>query len=236
MANAGSTLLPGSNLTNLLVLAHDPIPGTTFAGRTAVAWLVGCALTALLVAVLMRPGRGDGISASPPPLRLGIGLAATIAAAAAVLTVQDPAIPVLAIGLVACALRRIRPQIDLRMPGLLFVVAIALGTLARYWFGPARLLAGSDRWFTALVGAAGAVAVNNLPAAVLFSAQRPPHPVALLLGLDLGPNLAVTGSLSAVLWLQAARSVGARPSLLRYTALGLVIVPVTLAAAVAFSS
>src|SRR4051794_39928443 len=30
MANAASTLLPGSNLTNLLVLAHEPSRGTAF--------------------------------------------------------------------------------------------------------------------------------------------------------------------------------------------------------------
>ena len=58
----------------------------------------------------------------------------------------------------------------------------------------------------------------------------------VLLGLDLGPNLAVTGSLSAVLWLQAARSAGARPSIATYTKLGAVLVPLTLAASVAVSS
>ncbi|HEX4324574.1 MAG TPA: hypothetical protein VHZ77_08080 [Gaiellaceae bacterium] len=63
-----------------------------------------------------------------------------------------------------------------------------------------------------------------------------PHPDALLLGLDLGPNLAVTGSLSALLWLQAARAVGARPSIATSTRLGVVLVPLTLAATVAVSS
>jgi len=38
----------------------------------------------------------------------------------------------------------------------------------------------------------------------------------------------VTGSLSAVLWLQVARASGARPSILRYSVLGVVLVPVTL--------
>jgi arsenical pump membrane protein len=58
---------------------------------------------------------------------------------------------------------------------------------------------------------------------------------SLSTGLDLGPNLAVTGSLSAVLWLRAARGVGTRPSIATYTRLGVVLVPVTLAAAVAVS-
>ena len=73
--------------------------------------------------------------------------------------------------------------------------------------------------------------VNNLPAAALLSAHLPAHPRALLLGLDLGPNLAVTGSLSALLWLQVARREGARPSVVRYTLLGVVLVPVSLALA-----
>ena len=33
MANASSLYLPGSNLTNLLVLSHQPISGATFAAR-----------------------------------------------------------------------------------------------------------------------------------------------------------------------------------------------------------
>jgi len=76
----------------------------------------------------------------------------------------------------------------------------------------------------------GRNALNNLPAAVLFSAHAPLHPRALLLGLDLGPNLAVTGSLSAYLWLRAARGVGSRPSILKYPRVGVVLVPITLAA------
>jgi arsenical pump membrane protein len=72
------------------------------------------------------------------------------------------------------------------------------------------------------------VLVNNLPAAMLLSAHVPAHPRALLLGLDLGPNLFVTGSLSAVLWLQVARADAARPSILRYTLLGVVLVPLSL--------
>jgi arsenical pump membrane protein len=70
----------------------------------------------------------------------------------------------------------------------------------------------------------------------VLSAHPPRHPRALLLGLDLGPNLAVTGSLAAVLWLQVARAAGARPSVLRYTLLGLALVPLTLAAALVVSA
>jgi hypothetical protein len=78
-------------------------------------------------------------------------------------------------------------------------------------------LVGPDR--PARVGLA-AIGVNNLPAAVLLSATPPPHPRALLLGLNLGPNLAVSGSLSAYLWFKAARGAGADPSALRFTRIG----------------
>jgi arsenical pump membrane protein len=59
------------------------------------------------------------------------------------------------------------------------------------------------------------------------------HPRALLIGLNLGPNLAITGSLSAVLWLRVARGLGARPSARTYSLLSIVLVPVSLAAALA---
>lgn len=95
------------------------------------------------------------------------------------------------------------------------------------------LLESTGAWGAAGIGAAASLVVNNLPATVLLAAHPPPRPDALLLGLDLGPNLAVTGSLSAVLWLRAARAVGARPSIAVYTRLGVLLVPLTLAAAVA---
>jgi len=64
----------------------------------------------------------------------------------------------------------------------------------------------------------------------VLSARLPAHPRALLLGLDLGPNLAITGSRSAVLWLQVSRAAAARPSVLRYSRLGFVLAPLTLVA------
>jgi arsenical pump membrane protein len=150
-----------------------------------------------------------------------------------VVTLPNAAVPVLAVGLSATALRRLRPSLDARVLALLFVLALGLGTLARLWHSPAGLLSSSGTWTTAGIGAAASVLLNNLPAAVLLSAHPAAHPHALLLGLDLGPNLAVSGSLSAVLWLQAARSVGARASIATYTRLGLLLVPLTLTATLA---
>jgi arsenical pump membrane protein len=50
-----------------------------------------------------------------------------------------------------------------------------------------------------------------LPAASLFAGHRMAHPYALLLGLDLGPNLFMTGAMSTLLWFRIARANGAEP-------------------------
>lgn len=233
MANSASLLLPGSNLTNLLVQGRNSAGGAAFAAAMLPAWLAACALTAAFLLLAYRledGGRDDG---ELPPFRLGLGTAAVLAATATVLALRDSALPVLALGLAVIAARRLRPRLGLPVLALLFALTVALGTLARAWDGPARLIGSSGRATTAGIAAAGSLLVNNLPAAVLFSAQPLPHPHALLLGLDLGPNLAVTGSLSAFLWLRAARAVSADVSIATYTCLGALLVPLTLAGALA---
>ena len=114
----------------------------------------------------------------------------------------------------------------------LFGVAVALGTLGRVWSGPATLLSHLDLLGTTVVAAVSSVLVNNLPAASLLSARTPANPFALLIGLNLGPNLFVTGSLAWFLWLKAARRSGARPSIARASGLGAIAVPLSMFAAV----
>jgi arsenical pump membrane protein len=115
----------------------------------------------------------------------------------------------------------------------LFGLAVALGTLGRQWSGPEALLSHLDAWGTAAVASVVSVLVNNLPAASLLAARRPPNPYALLVGLNVGPNLFVTGSLAWVLWRRSARTAGATPDLRRATLLGLVSAPLAVIAAVA---
>ncbi|HUJ56077.1 MAG TPA: SLC13 family permease [Gaiellaceae bacterium] len=233
VANGASVLLPGSNLTNLIVLAHERLSGAAVFEAMALPWLATVALCVALLAFWYRPRSEDGERPEAPPLRLGVGALATLAATGLILGLENPALPVLGVGVVAVVWRRLRPRIDLPVLAGLFVVAVALGTLGRRWHGPIHLLAHLDGVGTAAVAAGASVVVNNLPAASLLSAERPPHPLPLLLGLDLGPNLAVTGSLAAYLWYRAARGAGARPSLVQVSLLGIVLVPLTLAAALA---
>jgi len=226
MANSASLLLPGSNLTNLLVLGQGQGGPAMFR-----AWVAACALTTVFVVVAFRPRPRKPQPGAAPTLHLGVGLVAVAIATVLVLVVRAPALPVLAVGLGATAVRRQRPRIGAGMLAALFVFAVCLGTLGRAWHGPAEAVAASGTWTTAAVSAAASVLLNNLPAAVLLSAQPPAHPAALLVGLDLGPNLAVTGSLSAFLWLRAARAVGAEASIATYSLLGLLLVPLTIAGA-----
>jgi arsenical pump membrane protein len=51
-------------------------------------------------------------------------------------------------------------------------------------------------------------------------------------GLNIGPNLAVTGSLSAFLWFQAARQAGASPSARAFSRLGVPLALLAIAASV----
>jgi arsenical pump membrane protein len=243
MANSASLLLPGSNLTNLIVLADEHVPGTTFAARLAPAWVAAVAITIVFVAaVFHRELAQDGEAAGERPrFRPGPGTVGTAAAAVLVLALARPAVPVLLVGAAVALAARIpvRALVAAVNPLLLLgvlAVAVALGTLAREVSSIGNLVAHTGRWETAWIAAGAAVAVNNLPAAVMLSAHLPAHPRALLLGLNLGPNLAVTGSLSAVLWWQVARTQGARPSIVRYTLLGLALVPLTLTAALLVTS
>jgi alkylation response protein AidB-like acyl-CoA dehydrogenase len=54
---------------------------------------------------------------------------------------------------------------------------------------------------------------------------------ALLIGVDLGPNLSVTGSLATMLWLVALRREGEHVSALAFLRLGILVMPPALLAA-----
>ncbi|HEV7641493.1 MAG TPA: SLC13 family permease [Gaiellaceae bacterium] len=241
MSNASSLILPGANLTNLIVLNHERVSGAAFLSRMWPAAIAAAGVTAALLVFAFRRELGEA-SEHPAPApaapRLSLGAAAIAVATVLVLLLTSPALPVLVVGVVTIALARVSRArllavIDVRTIGGLFALAVALGTLGRAWRGPEALVDSLGSWQTAAVGALTAVSVNNLPAAVLLTPDPPAHPRALLLGLNLGPNLAVTGGLAALLWLRVARSLGVRPSLRRYSQLGLLIAPLSLAAAVA---
>jgi arsenical pump membrane protein len=268
MANASSLFLPGSNLTNLLVLdASSGASGASFATKMFPLAITAALVTAVGVAVIFRrvlataPDRGrpearlpDARSTAPAasgggrfasgeaPLVAGVGLVATAAAVILVLVLRQPALAVFGVGLFATAIELVRSRIapaDVwRVVGPLslgaaFVLTVALGTLARHWDGPAELIGRASGPETAGLAALSTVLVNNLPSAALYSAHAVDHSRMLLLGLNVGPNLAVTGALSALLWFRAANEVDARPSLLEFSRRGVPLALVAMAAAIA---
>ncbi|MHB1712943.1 MAG: SLC13 family permease [Acidimicrobiales bacterium] len=246
MSNSASLLLPGSNLTNLLVLHTRGATGSSFAAGMAPAWAAAVVVTWAVVAIWRRrswhpdPGGPDNGGIGPMAARRGAGMVGVVGAAAFVLVLPDPALPVLLLGVAVLAVQlgadRLTPASAARSAnpailGGLFALAVGVGTLARLWGVPGRLIGAVGTVGTSWIAAGTACLVNNLPAAVLLASSAPAHPRALLIGLDLGPNLVVTGSLSAIFWLQVARREGADPSVRTYTAVGVVLAPLAITAA-----
>ncbi len=91
---------------------------------------------------------------------------------------------------------------------------------------------------TAWVGSAAVALagnlVNNLPAGLIagnvLQAAHSPEIIksAVLIGVDLGPNLSVTGSLATILWLVALRREGLEVSAWNFLKLGSVIMTIAL--------
>ena len=68
LSNAGSLLLPGSNLTNLIVLGHLHLSGGQFFAHMALPWVGAVVLTAAVIAVAERRSfRTDRPPADPRP-------------------------------------------------------------------------------------------------------------------------------------------------------------------------
>ena len=182
LANAGSLFLPGSNLTNLIVLGHLHLDGGQFLAHMWAAALASLVVTAVVVGCAEHRSLRVRIEDPTPAERptLGLGLVAVLAATVLVVVLHNAAIPVAAIGLVVVAARILTGKENVKhatdvlgVPVLvgLFGVAVALGTLGRVWSGPADLLSHLDSWSTAVVAAGSSVLVNNLPAASLLAAR-----------------------------------------------------------------
>ena len=79
--------------------------------------------------------------------------------------------------------------------------------------------------------------INNLPAGLIASTTVSQAHVsertidALLIGVDLGPNLSITGSLATILWLNAIRREGEDVSFMTFLKVGAVVMLPTLALA-----
>ncbi len=127
---------------------------------------------------------------------------------------------------------------------LVFVLALGVVVQAITLNGMGRAISAvlpSGSTLPALLAIAGVAAVlanlvNNLPATlVLVPLVAPSGPVAILavlIGVNIGPNLTYVGSLSNLLWRGVLRRHGVEAGIGEYTRLGLCTVPTALVAAV----
>jgi arsenical pump membrane protein len=243
LANASSLFLPGSNLTNLIVLGHHPQSGGSFLAIMWPAAAAACAVTAGCVWWWGRHQLASVPSADLPrePAPVGLGLIAVVLSVLFVLVFSAPALPVLGVGLTVTLVRLLQRKIAvprvgaiLGLPVLigLFGMTVVMGVVGREWSGPHDLLSHADVATTTVIAAVSSVLLNNLPAASLLASGPPHHAAALLIGLNVGPNLFVTGSMAWFLWLRVARASGAEPSVAQACRIGMVAVPLSIAAAV----
>lgn len=103
----------------------------------------------------------------------------------------------------------------------------------------AEQAAGWTAWVAGVAVALGCNLMNNLPAGLIaghaVQAAHVPDQVvrAVLIGVDLGPNLSVTGSLATILWLTALRREGLTVSGWTFLRLGVLVMPPALLGAIA---
>ncbi|MFF1448403.1 arsenic transporter [Streptomyces sp. NPDC058274] len=259
LSNTASLLLPVSNLTNLLAFAASGLSFTRFAALMALPWLV--AIGAEYV-VFRRFFARDLNAAAPAPatgappevplfalITVGCTLAGFVLASALGI---DPAWSALAGATVLAARalvrRRTTPLAVLRATApafLAFVLALgivvravvdnglsdALGRLLPDGTGPLALLG------IAALAAVLANLINNLPAVLvllpLTAAAGPGAVLAVLLGVNIGPNLTYAGSLATLLWRRIVHEHDHGVDLKEFTRLGLIAVPAALIPAVA---
>jgi arsenical pump membrane protein len=252
LANSGSLLLPVSNLTNLLAFAACGLSFAKFAAAMALPWLLACTLDWLSLRVafgtdLRAPSAAPLPAPEPPRYALAV-LALTVAGFVLTTAVGlAPAWAALA-GCVALGGRQlVRGRITpLRMvasasPGFCaFVLCLGVlvaGLLDRGAGKQLRHLIPSGTGLLALLGLAmlaGLLAnlVNNLPttlALVPLVAGTPLAVLAVLVGVNLGPNASYPGSLATLLWRRSLPPAD-RPRAVEFHRLGLLATPVLICA------
>jgi arsenical pump membrane protein len=260
LANSASLLLPVSNLTNLLAFAASGLAFPRFAALMVLPWLavIGteyAVFNRFFAADLsVRPGRDhqDRVAGAPLPVFtlavVVLTLAGFVAASAAGVNPAWAAFAgAAALAVRALVRRRTGPVSLVRavdVPFLLFVLGLGIVVKAVVSNGLgtalAPLLPGGTSLpallATAALAAALANVCNNLPAILVLLPLAAPSGagavLAVLLGVNIGPNLTYTGSLATLLWRRILRQHESAPALGEFTRLGLLTVPAGLIVAV----
>jgi len=257
LANSASLLLPISNLTNLLAFHASRLSFTRFAalmvlptvGVVAVEWLV---LRRFFAVDLGRPGRRTAPPEQPrlPRFSLAVltltlagfalssvlGVAPVWVAGAGAAVITIPALASRRQSPIALA-RTVEPGFLVFVLGLGVVVAAASANGLASAVGDVLPVGASLPDLLAIAGLSAVLAnvVNNLPATLILIpvalAGGPGAVLAMLIGVNVGPNLTYVGSLATLLWRRALHAEHADAELGVFVRLGALTVPATLVTA-----
>jgi arsenical pump membrane protein len=258
LANAASLLLPVSNLTNLLAFHVANLSFTKFTALMALPWVVAIGTVYLVFRVFFRrdlsvqPEPDENEPAPPVPVFalavVALTLAGFVIAQAAGVAPAWAALAGAAVIAVRSLARRHTTPVEIvravNIPFLVFVLALGVVVQAVMQNGVSERMGAvlpSGSGLLALLGFAVVAAVlanivNNLPATLvllpLVAPSGPAAVLAVLIGVNIGPNLTYVGSLSNLLWRSVLRRYDVPASVGEYTRLGLCTVPTALVAAV----
>lgn len=204
-------------------IAHAaPVPDLPRGGRIAA---LGIAATAIVL-----------LTASFMDWRLGLPTALAGAATAIVVLIREGKAPWKTVGSISWSI--------LPLVAGLFVIVEALdragliGMLRAALDQAAGQSVAATAWATGILTAFASNLANNLPVGLIAGTTVQAAPTApqitsaVLIGVDIGPNLSVTGSLATILWLIALRREGQHVSAVTFLRLGILIMPPALLAAI----
>ncbi|MBO0680797.1 arsenic transporter [Mycolicibacterium sp. S2-37] len=258
LANSASLLLPVSNLTNLLAFAAAGLSFLDFAALMTMPWLAALVCEYLVFRWVFRhelrvePQRAEALPQAELPVFVLTVLGLTLAGFAVIsLFGLSPAWAALAGASVLGARSLVRRRSTLtgivrsaNLPFCAFVLCLGVVVDAVMRHGldevMADVLPRGDS-LPALLGIAAVAAllsnvVNNLPAVLvllpLVSGAGPAVVLAVLIGVNVGPNLTYLGSLANLLWRNAVGKSDVPAGVVRFSAIGLATVPITLVACV----
>jgi arsenical pump membrane protein len=253
LANSASLLLPVSNLTNLLAFQASGVSFARFAALMVLPWAVALGVEWVVLGRafagdLQRPALHSTRMLERPQLpRFALGVVALALVGFAVSSLIGVApVWIAAAGALVLALRE-RPA-----PGeivraaeptfLVFVLGLGLVVHAASQHGLSSAvdsLLPSGDGLPALLGVAaiGAVAanlLNNLPATLIIlpvaATSGTGAVLAMLVGVNVGPNLTYVGSLATLLWRRIVHAHDHETDMGEFTRLGLRTVPLALVA------
>ncbi len=258
LANSASLLLPVSNLTNLLAFTAAGLSFTHFAALMTMPWIAAIAVEFVVLRwVFARELATAGPAAvTPPPTErpvfaLVVLTLTLIGFAVTSLAGVSPAWAALA-GAVVLGIRGLaRGRSTIagivragNVPFLAFVLCLGVVVEAVMVHGLGDAMRGvlpTGDSLAALLGVAVAAAllsnvVNNLPAVLvllpLVVGAGPAAVLAVLIGVNLGPNLTYVGSLSNLLWRNVVHRQRIPLGVGEFTRIGMCTVPLTLLASI----